>query len=207
MTGLLKGIGLGAMAILAAPLLLPYALTDAKPLIRSDMARWIEHEEFPASASLWGLMLLLGRSGPFRNAFYYRVLSGNGAARPLVYLLRPLYFGMPALYIRRSAHIGPGLYVQHGFATVVNGQIGKNFWVNQQVTIGHKDVTGLPTIGDDVHVGAGAKILGKISIGDNVIVGANAVVTKDVPSNCVVGGVPARVLRHLDPKAPDRPTA
>jgi serine O-acetyltransferase len=51
-------------------------------------------------------------------------------------------------------------------------------------------------IGDDVRIGAGAKILGKITIGDFAVIGANAVVIKDVPPGAVVAGVPARELRH-----------
>lgn len=52
-----------------------------------------------------------------------------------------------------------------------------------------------PTIGDNVVVYAGAKIIGGVHIGNNVIIGANAVVTKDVPDNCVVAGVPARIIK------------
>ena len=50
-------------------------------------------------------------------------------------------------------------------------------------------------IGDNVHIHAGARIIGPVRIGDNVEIGANSVVVKDVPSNCVVAGVPARIIR------------
>ena len=53
---------------------------------------------------------------------------------------------------------------------------------------------GVPTIGDSVVIFAGAKILGNIHIGDGAVIGANAVVTKDVPTNAVVAGVPARII-------------
>jgi tetrahydrodipicolinate N-succinyltransferase len=68
--------------------------------------------------------------------------------------------------------------------------------VNQLVVIGWTDRTRGPILGDNVSVKAGAKILGPITIGNNVTVGANAVVTKDVPANCVVAGVPARIIRR-----------
>ena len=56
---------------------------------------------------------------------------------------------------------------------------------------------GPPTIGDDVWIGPGARILGDISIGNNSVIGANAVVTKSFPANSVVGGVPARLLKTI----------
>ena len=55
-----------------------------------------------------------------------------------------------------------------------------------------------PTIGNNVGFGPGAKVLGKIKVGDNSFIAANAVVVKDVPENCVVGGVPAKVIRHKE---------
>lgn len=66
----------------------------------------------------------------------------------------------------------------------------------QGVTIGLKKNLGeYPTIGDNVQIGAGAKILGKITIGDNVRIGANAVVLTDVPSNCIAVGIPAKIKK------------
>jgi len=62
--------------------------------------------------------------------------------------------------------------------------------------MGYADVDDRPTVGNNVSVGAGAKIFGSITIGDNVIIGANAVVIKDVPANCTVVGVPARIIRR-----------
>lgn len=62
--------------------------------------------------------------------------------------------------------------------------------------IGHKSRgTGAPQIGDNCFIGAGAKIFDNICIGDNVTVAQNAVVTKDVPENCIVGGVPAKIIK------------
>lgn len=73
----------------------------------------------------------------------------------------------------------------------------------QQVTIGSSrggNRSGYPIIGSNVFIGCGAKVLGNVCIGNNVIIGANAVVTKDIPDNAVVGGVPARII-NFDGKA------
>lgn len=93
--------------------------------------------------------------------------------------------------------IGGGLIIQHGVATIIAARkIGKNGWINQQVTIGYTNDTDCPTLGDNVTVGAGAKVLGDVTVGNNVVIGANAVVVKDVPDDCVVVGVPARIVRR-----------
>lgn len=81
--------------------------------------------------------------------------------------------------------------------------IGKDTVIGEHVIIGTNVLTGgrsnkpgMPKIGNNVYIATGAKLLGDITIGDNVIIGANAVVIHDVPSNCSVGGVPARILKE-----------
>ncbi len=95
------------------------------------------------------------------------------------------------LYIE-CPDIGGGFFIQHGFATYIAAQkIGKNFSVNQQVTIGYRG-TGTPTIGNNCMVTCGAKVLGNITIGDNTRIGANAVVLKDYKrGHEILVGVPA----------------
>lgn len=89
--------------------------------------------------------------------------------------------------------VGPGLYLPHG-QVVVDGLvvIGRDAVLFPWTTIGLRanDFQG-PTLGDNVRVGTGAKVIGPIQIGDNVLIGANAVVTRDVPENSVATGVPA----------------
>jgi serine O-acetyltransferase len=103
---------------------------------------------------------------------------------------------MSTLYITTS-DVGPGLFIQHGFSTIISAKkIGQNCWVNQQVTIGYSNDTDCPTIGNNVQICAGAKVIGNVNVGDNSIVGANAVVVKDVPANCTVVGIPAYIVRR-----------
>lgn len=91
--------------------------------------------------------------------------------------------------------ISGGLYFQHGFSTVVAAKrIGSCCHINQQVTIGYSG-SDAPIIEDNVVVAAGAIIIGKVHVGSDSVVGAGSVVTKDVPEQTVVAGVPARVLR------------
>lgn len=102
--------------------------------------------------------------------------------------------------IFKSTKIAGGLSCFHPFATVINAKsIGKNFEFRNGLTIGNKnnDNNLLPTIGDNVTVGANVCIIGKISIGNNVMIGAGSVVVKDVPNNVIVAGNPARVIRNL----------
>ncbi len=67
------------------------------------------------------------------------------------------------------------------------------------MTVGRQlDPKGVPSIGNNVYISAGSRILGGINIGSNVIIGANSVVINDVPDNCIVAGVPAKVIRSVD---------
>jgi len=93
--------------------------------------------------------------------------------------------------------IGGGLYIPHPNGTVIVAEeIGKNCNIIANVTIGMRNEWTFPIIGDNVFIGAGARILGGIRIGDNSVIGANSVVIQDVPDNTTVVGIPARVVRH-----------
>ena len=71
--------------------------------------------------------------------------------------------------------------------------------IGQNSTIGRSlDPEVFPTIGNDVYISAGVRIIGKIHVGNNVIIGANAVANKDVPANSIVVGVPAKVVKSID---------
>ncbi|MBC3380913.1 serine acetyltransferase [Serratia fonticola] len=98
-----------------------------------------------------------------------------------------------------DASIGEGLVIPHAGGIVLhpNSTIGKNCTILQGVTIGNnlfKSRTEVASIGDNVTIAAGAKIVGPLHIGNNVTIGANAVVTSDINSDCIVGGIPAKVI-------------
>jgi serine O-acetyltransferase len=104
------------------------------------------------------------------------------------------------IVIGSTATIGRRLSIEHHGGIVIHGStiIGDDCMLRHGVTLGNagrEDPLGAPTIGNRVELGAGAKILGRLSIGDDAIVGANAVVTRDVPAGAVVGGVPARIIK------------
>ncbi|MHB9030426.1 MAG: serine O-acetyltransferase [Candidatus Latescibacterota bacterium] len=97
--------------------------------------------------------------------------------------------------------IGSGFQIRSFGGIIVNAstKIGKNCTLSQCVTVGQTNrgkYKGIPTIGNNVYIGPGAKIMGSVKIGDNVAVGANCVVTKDVPDNAVVVGVPGKVISY-----------
>ncbi len=108
---------------------------------------------------------------------------------------------LTGIEIHPGAKIGKGLFIDHGMGVVIGETtvIGDNVTLFQGVTLGGTGKeTGKrhPTLGSDVVVGAGAKVLGNITLGDHVSVGANAVVLADVPANSTVVGVPGRVARR-----------
>ena len=103
--------------------------------------------------------------------------------------------------IHPGAQIGRGLFIDHGMGVVIGETtvIGNNVTLYQGVTLGgtgKQKTKRHPTLGDNVVVGAGAKILGNITMGDNSYIGANAVVVKDVPMNSTIVGVPGRITKQ-----------
>ena len=105
---------------------------------------------------------------------------------------------MTGIEIHPAAHLGPGLFIDHGMGLVIGetAEVGANVTLLQGVTLGGtslKREKRHPTLGDNVTVGAGAKILGGFTIGSGSRIGAGSVVVREVPPNSVVVGVPGRV--------------
>lgn len=119
----------------------------------------------------------------------------------LARLISQLNRHLTGIEIHPGAKLGRGIFIDHGMGVVIGetAVVGNNVLIYQGVTLGG---TGLqkgkrhPTIGSNVVIGAGAKVLGNITVGDNSYIGANAVVIKDVPPNSTVVGVPARLTKQ-----------
>ncbi|MBQ6647508.1 MAG: serine acetyltransferase [Muribaculaceae bacterium] len=178
--------------LLALPLATVYWLLmppHTRQLVTADLRQWAKW--LNVGCNLWGFSFLLGSKPEFRTLFYKR-------ARFLKLLSCWWLRGKNTLEITTN-DVGGGLIIQHGFSTIISAErIGKNCKIYQQVTIGFDHDLKAPVIGDNVEVCCGAKVIGGITVGDNVLIGANAAVVKDVPSNSVVAGVPARIIKHLD---------
>ncbi|MFX1329153.1 MAG: serine O-acetyltransferase [Promethearchaeota archaeon] len=106
---------------------------------------------------------------------------------------------LTGIEIHPGADIGKDFFIDHGGGVVIGetAKIGDNVTIYQGVTLGGTmtdPVKRHPTLGNNVVVGTGAKLLGPITIGDNVKIGANSVVITDVPSNSVVVGVPGKII-------------
>ena len=102
--------------------------------------------------------------------------------------------------IHPGAKIGRRCFIDHGIGVVIGETsiIGDDVVMYHGVTLGaieNKKTKRHPTIGNNVLIGAGAKLLGNITIGDNVKIGANAVVLKDIPKNSTVVGIPGKIIK------------
>jgi len=118
----------------------------------------------------------------------------RGRIRLVPLLLANLNLMLHGFDIPPHVPVGPGLYVPHPVGTVVTARsLGANVSLISAVTIGMRKELDFPLIGDDVYVGAGARVLGGVTVGNGAQIGANAVVTCSVPPHSVAVGVPARI--------------
>ncbi|MFI5338429.1 MAG: serine O-acetyltransferase [Candidatus Methylomirabilales bacterium] len=109
---------------------------------------------------------------------------------------------LTGIEIHPAARLGPGLFIDHGMGVVIGetAEVGENVTIYQGVTLGGTSLEKVkrhPTIGNNVVIGSGAKVLGPFTVGDNSRIGSGSVVVKEVPPNSVVVGVPGRVT-HRD---------
>lgn len=166
--------------------------------LREDVASVMERD--PAAKSKWEVLLCY----PYVKAMAYHRIAHAQYRRGHTTLARWISQHarhVTGIEIHPGARIGRGFFIDHGNGVVIGetAVIGDNVTIYQGVTLGGtgKD-TGKrhPTIGNNVTIGAGAKVLGPFTVGDNSKIGASAVVLKEVPPNCTVVGNPGRIVRR-----------
>lgn len=170
-----------------------YVSSTNKHYLTEDIKVWLKKLGINKPISnTRALVFLLKYHRPFRNVYYVRITR----LKKVLGLFAPPYRGF---YFLKSTKLSGGLFLYHPFSTIINAKsIGSNCTIRNNITIGNVEDNNLklPVIGDNVNIGVGAIIIGNISIGNNAIIGAGAVITKDVPEECVVVGNPARIIKR-----------
>lgn len=163
-------------------------------LIASDVrakAKWLYGD-----ASRKSLLKACLTDGTFAMVMY-RLMQGSHRSHlaPLAMVFNKLNGFFGRCIIGRGAEFGPGFVLIHSYGVVINSSVtaGSDIRIEHLVTIGAERGES-PVLGDNVFIGAGAKIVGAVTIGSHVKIGANAVVTKDIPDNVTAVGIPAKVV-------------
>ena len=165
---------------------------SVKEMIDCDVYRYLKWNRAMADRSeISRLNHCLHFTVEFRNVFYHRIRGHRVLLRMSTLFLRP------AEGVEINGDMDGGLYISHHHAVVFPEKAGKNLRVGPGVVIG-KNRGKRPVIGDNVYIAANSTVIGGIHIGNNVIVGAGSVVTKDLPSDGVYAGNPAKLLRRID---------
>jgi len=175
---------------------------EYKFLVYSDFYRITDID------GVWKFLKLLFNHEGFTYNFWMRTCYYLKTKRLLKLFFYPIAKGILRHYkykfgiiIPFTTKIGSGFYIGHFGQIIVNPNsvIGKNCNISQGVTLGgtnRGNKIGAPVIGDNVYIGPGVKIIGNIKIGNNVAIGGNCVVTKDIPNNAVVVGIPGKVISY-----------
>ena len=171
-----------------------------------DDVRTIRERDPAAQSNAEVMLLYSGLHATAAHRFAHRLqLKGHRFTARLVSQGARFLTGVE---IHPGATIGKGLFIDHGTGVVIGEttEIGDNCTIYQGVTLGGtgKDVGKRhPTLGNNVMVGAGAKVLGPVKIGNNVKIAAGAVVLQDIPDDCTAVGIPARIVRRGAVKTAD----
>ena len=173
---------------------------ECKYLTASDLKR--------LTNTKWGGVKHLFFNASFRITFWFRIGSYLSTKKGLickllygiVFLIHKHNQYLTGIQLAFGTDIKGGLTFGHFSNIVINrgSKIGENVTIFQGVTIGsirgNKIKCGSPTVGNNVVISPGAKIIGKITIGNNVFIAPNAVIINDIPDNATVGGIPAKIL-------------
>lgn len=173
-------------------------------MILQDLRRKAEWYGLPPAAPASLLRMLLS-DGTTAQILYrmMRFCQARLLLKPLAFLLYRWNAAIGHAVIGRGAEFGPGLVILHSFGIVINSSVraGRNLVLEHGVTIGAEKGQS-PLLGDNVFIGAGAKIIGPVRIGSDVKIGANAVVTKDLPDGATAVGIPARIIKIYGERLP-----
>lgn len=192
-----------SLAILVISAIVSFLLLVAL-VFRGEVRAVFERD--PAAVSFWEVLLTYaGLHAIISHRIAHLFFKWHIPVLPrLISQLNRFFTGIE---IHPGAQIGKGFFIDHGMGVVIGETtiIGDNVTLYQGVTLGG---TGKergkrhPTIGDNVVVSTGVKVLGNISIGSNVNIGANAVVIRSVPDDCTVVGVPGRIAKKKGVRVP-----
>lgn len=177
------------MGIILVPIVVLYFLViseNVKSLLKADLKRWCEWKMLPFGFVSFGE--LFWQFKEFRVIVYKRV-------GVITIPLQLVFHGENNCYIAtKPENIGPGMIIQHGYSTgICPLSIGRNFHVNQRVSIGW-NYDRQSIIGHDVTIRVGAVIVGGCKIGNGATIAANALVTKNVPPYAIMMGNPAKIV-------------
>jgi serine O-acetyltransferase len=167
---------------------------------REDLKRWVIPGQIGADSALTTrtVLRLFWQHMPVRATALFRLACWFKKHQiPMMPgLIQRWIYRAHGLEIPSGADIGGGLYIAHPNGTVIMPRhMGRNCSVIANVTIGMRNEWAFPDIGDEVFIGAGARVLGGIKIGDRVVIGANAVVIQDAPEGATMVGIPARPVQ------------
>jgi len=164
-------------------------------LLAADLRQKAKVYELPHTSGAM-LRMLLNDGSLAQMLFRSMSFCQRHGLKPVAAILYRLNAIITHATIGRNADLGPGFVILHSVGVVINTNVkaGRNLVIYHGVTLG-AERNQSPVLGDDVYIGAGAKVIGGVKVGSRVRIGANAVVTKDVPDGATVVGIPARIIR------------
>lgn len=172
-------------------------MLNALRLLGEDLrekARWCYQSDSPRA-----LAKVLATDGTLAMVLY-RLMQGSRESHlgALEMVFNKLNSAFGNCVIGRGAEFGPGFVIFHSNCVVINGKArgGSNIHLHHEVTIGDNEAGQCGVLGSNIHIGAGAKIIGPVKVGDGARIGANAVVVHDVPPDTTVVGIPAKPVKR-----------